>query len=41
MLPGLLRHKKNEKREKLLQYAGRVWGVTSGTEDERIGGGLV
>ena len=36
VLPGLLRHKSNEKREKLLQYAERVWGVTSGTEDERI-----
>ena len=40
VLPGLLRHKKNEKREKLLQYAGRVWGVTSGTEDERIEAGI-
>jgi len=36
VLPGVLRNRKHEKREKLLQYAERIWGITSGSEDERI-----
>ncbi len=35
-LPGVLRNRKAEKREKLLQYAGRIWGLTDGSPDERI-----
>jgi NADP-dependent alcohol dehydrogenase len=36
ILPSLLHVKRDLKREKLLQYAARVWGVTSGTSEERI-----
>jgi NADP-dependent alcohol dehydrogenase len=36
VLPSLLREAKEEKREKLLQYAERVWSITSGDEDIRI-----
>ncbi|MCJ8167367.1 iron-containing alcohol dehydrogenase [Pontibacter sp. E15-1] len=36
VLPSLLRYKGKEKREKLLQYGERIWGVDAGTEDERL-----
>jgi NADP-dependent alcohol dehydrogenase len=36
VLPSLLYYEQNTKRTKLLQYAERVWGLTSGEEDERI-----
>jgi NADP-dependent alcohol dehydrogenase len=36
VLPALLREMAEEKREKLLQYGTRVWGITVGTEDRRI-----
>ncbi|WP_299821392.1 iron-containing alcohol dehydrogenase [uncultured Pontibacter sp.] len=36
VLPSLLRYKQETKKEKLLQYGQRVWGVDAGTEDERI-----
>ena len=36
VLPSLLKVKRAQKREKLLQYAERVFGLTSGSEDERI-----
>lgn len=37
VLPALLRVLgKGSKRAKMLHYAHRVWGLTSGTEDERI-----
>lgn len=36
VLPGIMRVKKESKREKLLQYGERIWGITSGTPDERI-----
>lgn len=35
--PGVMRFMKEEKRAKLLQYAERVWKITNGTDDERIG----
>lgn len=35
-LPGVLRHRWQDKREKLLQYAERVWGITLGSEADRI-----
>lgn len=38
--PGLLRVRKEEKREKLLQFAERVWNITEGTEDDRIEAGI-
>ena len=36
VLPALLNERRVQKRDKLLQYGERVWGITSGTEDERI-----
>ena len=36
VLPSLLRVQKENKKEKLLQFAERVWGIKGGTPDERI-----
>lgn len=36
VLPGILQIRREGKRGKLLQYAERVWGLKTGTEDERI-----
>ncbi len=36
VLPGLLRKMKTKRRERLLQYASRVWGINEGSIDERI-----
>lgn len=36
VLPAMLQVRRQEKREKLLQYADRVWGLHAGTEDGRI-----
>jgi NADP-dependent alcohol dehydrogenase len=36
VLPGVMAVKRDQKRAKLLQYAGRVWGLSSGSEEERI-----
>ena len=36
VLPGLMNVRKKEKQEKLLQYAERVWNITSGSTDARI-----
>lgn len=35
VLPGLWKTLKEEKKAKLVQYAERVWGVKTGTEDEK------
>lgn len=40
VLPALLHEKKAQKREKLLQYAERVWGLREGSEDSRIDGAI-
>ncbi|MCW1873615.1 alcohol dehydrogenase [Erwinia sp. INIA-01] len=40
VLPSLLNIKRDTKREKLLQYAERVWGITDGSEAERIDGAI-
>jgi NADP-dependent alcohol dehydrogenase len=40
VLPSLLRSQKDTKRFKLLQFAERVWGITSGTTDEKIEKGI-
>lgn len=40
VLPALLIEKKAQKREKLLQYADRVWGLRDGSEDNRIDGAI-
>lgn len=34
--PAMWRVRRQQKREKLLQYAERVWGISAGSEDERI-----
>jgi NADP-dependent alcohol dehydrogenase len=36
VLPGIMQVKRENKREKLLQYGERVWGITAGIEDSRI-----
>jgi NADP-dependent alcohol dehydrogenase len=36
VLPAMLQVRREEKREKLLQYADRVWGLHVGSADERI-----
>jgi len=40
VLPALLSEQRRSKREKLLQWSERVWGVRSGSEDARIDAGL-
>lgn len=36
VLPGMMTVKRDNKRAKLLQYAARVWGLSSGGEEARI-----
>lgn len=36
VLPGVMQIKREQKKEKLLQLGERVWGVTNGTDDQRI-----
>ena len=36
VLPVMLDIRRKEKKEKLLQYAQRVWGINTGDDDERI-----
>lgn len=36
VLPSLLNIKRQQKREKLLQYGARIWHITQGSEDEKI-----
>jgi NADP-dependent alcohol dehydrogenase len=36
VLPAMLHERRVQKREKLLQYGQRVWGIQSGSDDERI-----
>ena len=36
VLPALLAERRQVKREKLLQYASRVWGLKEGDEEQRI-----
>jgi NADP-dependent alcohol dehydrogenase len=36
ILPAMLQMRREEKREKLLQYADRVWGLHEGSADARI-----
>ncbi len=34
--PGVMRVMKEQKKGKLLQYASRVWGITSGSDEDKI-----
>jgi len=36
VFPGMLNILREQKGDKILQYAERVWGITSGSRDERI-----
>ncbi len=36
ILPTLLNFKREQKREKLLQYARRVWNITHGSDEQKI-----
>ncbi len=36
VLPGLMDLKRDEKKDKILQYGERIWGITAGNEEERI-----
>jgi NADP-dependent alcohol dehydrogenase len=36
VLPGVMNIKRNEKKDKILQYGKRIWGITEGTDDEKI-----
>ncbi len=36
ILPHLLRERKDKKKAKLLQYAERVWGITTGSDENKI-----
>ena len=36
VLPSLLNERRQSKKAKLLQYAQRVWGVTEGSDEQRI-----
>jgi len=36
VLPGVMNIKRKEKKDKILQYGKRIWGITSGTDDEKI-----
>ena len=36
VLPSVLQERRVQKHAKLLQYGERVWGITTGTEEERV-----
>ena len=36
VLPAIMDHERSRKKEKILQYGERIWGITGGTEDEQI-----
>jgi len=36
VLPGVLQHQKEMKKERLLQYGEHVWGILTGREEDRI-----
>lgn len=38
--PAVWKVRKKQKRAKLLQYGERIWGITSGSEEERIDGAI-
>ncbi|WP_407391250.1 iron-containing alcohol dehydrogenase [Carnobacterium jeotgali] len=40
VLPALLTIRKNEKHDKLLQYAERVWQIAEGTDEEKVTGAI-
>ncbi len=36
VLPGVMNIKRESKKDKILQYGKRIWGITDGTDEEKI-----
>ena len=36
VLPGVMNQKKQDRKEKIVQYGERVWGITKGSETEKL-----
>ena len=36
VFPGMMQIKRKNKKDKIIQYGERVWGITTGTDDQRI-----
>lgn len=36
VFPGIMNKKRESKKDKIMQYGKRIWGITGGTDDERI-----
>lgn len=36
VLPGVMNVKRESKKEKIIQYGKRIWGITEGNDDEKI-----
>jgi len=36
VLPGVMKIKRENKKEKILQYGERIWGIKTGTDEEKI-----
>lgn len=36
VLPGVMNIKRENKKDNILQYGKRIWGITAGTDDEKI-----
>ncbi|MBT6006189.1 MAG: iron-containing alcohol dehydrogenase, partial [Prolixibacteraceae bacterium] len=36
VLPGMMHVKRQNKKDKILQYGERIWGIKSGTDNEKI-----
>ncbi len=41
VLPGMMHIKRDSKKEKILQYGERIWGITQGSDDEKIDAAIV
>lgn len=36
VLPGMMHVKRNNKKDKIIQYGERIWGISKGSDDEKI-----
>lgn len=36
VIPGIMNIKRQSKKEKIIQYGERIWGITEGSDDEKI-----
>jgi NADP-dependent alcohol dehydrogenase len=41
VLPGVMNIKRENKKEKILQYGKRIWGITEGSDDDKIDTAIV